>query len=247
MPSRRSLFSFRSALFPSRRSVASNPPSSDLIADAQRTDAPVTFWIRQLEAGESAAAGRLWEHFCSKLIRLAGGKLTPQLRRTYDEEDVAVSAFHSLCRAVSNRRATDLDDRDNLWRLLVTIAERKIAKRCRDESREKRDRRRTVGEVCLLNVDGDGSGFDQLAGREPTPEFAAQFLDLCQTLLDSLPDETLRDIARLKLRDCDSDEIAAKLGLSRRTVQRKLLIVKARCRALLPDEGEPPFQADGEI
>ena len=95
-------------------------------------------------------------------------------------------------------------------------------------------------------MDGDGAGFDQLAGREPTPEFAAQFLDLCQTLLDSLPDDTLRDIARLKLRDCDTDEIAAKLGLSRRTVQRKLLIVRARCQALLPDEGEPQLREGGE-
>jgi hypothetical protein len=59
-------------------------------------------------------------------MQLAGQKLSSKLRRSYDEEDAALSAFHSLCRVISERRQADLGDRDNLWRLLVTITERKV-------------------------------------------------------------------------------------------------------------------------
>lgn len=198
-------------------------------------DEPVTLWMRQLEAGQSEAAQPLWDHFCQRLMALAEKRLSPKLRRTYDQEDAAVSAFHSLCRAISARKSSDLSDRVNLWKLLVTITERKIANRVRDEGREKRDLRRTVGDSCFINMEGSGTAFDKLPGREPTPEFAAEFADLCGVLLDSLNDLTLRDIAQLKLKNYDNQEIAEKLGISRRTVERKLLIIQSRWQKLMPD------------
>ncbi len=192
------------------------------------SDEPVTLWMRQLEAGQPEAAQPLWEHFCKKLMALAEKRLSPKLRRTYDQEDAAVSAFHSLCRVITDRRPSDLSDRVNLWRLLVTITERKITNRARDEQREKRDIRQTVSESCLINVSGIGTGFDNIPGREPSPEFAAEFADLCESLLDSLDDDVLRQVAQLTLQNYDTNEVAQKLGVTRRTVERKLLIIRGR-------------------
>lgn len=192
------------------------------------TDSPVTLWMRQLESGKMDAAQPLWEHFCRRLMHLAGQKLSARLRRTYDEEDAAISAFHSLCRVVVDQRQSDLVDRDNLWRLLVTITERKVMARVRHEIREKRDIRRTAGESCFLSVPGKSGGMDSLAGREPTPEFAAEFADLSGELLESLDDATLKQIAQLKLKNYETNEIAEKLGITRRTVERKLLIIRSR-------------------
>lgn len=192
----------------------------------EQSDEPVTRWIRQLEAGDADSARPLWDHFCRKLMHFAGKKLSPKLRRTYDEEDVAVSAFHSLVRVIAVGRATDLTNRVNLWRLLVTITERKIANRIRDEGRDRRSMQRTVGESCFVSLDGSGAGLDNFPGREPTPEFAAEFADLCGTLLDLLEDPTLREIAQLKLKDYHNEDIAVKLGVSRRTVERKLLVIQ---------------------
>jgi hypothetical protein len=42
-------------------------------------------------------------------------------RRAADEEDVVQDAFHSFFRGVSAGRFPQLNDRDNLWRLLVAI------------------------------------------------------------------------------------------------------------------------------
>ena len=39
-----------------------------------------------------------------------------------EPEDVALSAFNSLCRGLENGRFPKLQDRDDLWRLLVVIA-----------------------------------------------------------------------------------------------------------------------------
>jgi DNA-directed RNA polymerase specialized sigma24 family protein len=205
-------------------------------AGLEKNDEPVSLWIRQLESGQSAAAQPLWEHFCQKLMQLAGQKLSSKLRRSYDEEDAALSAFHSLCRVISERRQADLGDRDNLWRLLVTITERKVNTRLRHEIREKRDIRRTVGESCLISSDEKSGGIASLPDREPTPEFAAEFADICGAMLDALGDETLKEVAQQRLKNYDPDEIAKTLRLSRRTVERKLLIIRGRWEKLLSEE-----------
>lgn len=204
-------------------------------SNSEILDEPVTLWMRQLEEGQSEAAQPLWNHFCQKLMTLADKRLSPKLRQTYDREDAAVSAFHSLCRVISDRRQTDLGDRVNLWRLLVTITERKIANRVRDEHRDKRNLHRTVSESCLVDSDDRCSGFDKLPGREPSPEFAAEFADLCNSLLESLDDDILCQIAQLTLKNYNPDEIAQKLGVSRRTVERKLLIIRGRWKQRMPD------------
>jgi ECF sigma factor len=55
-----------------------------------------------------------------------------------DEEDAALSAFDSCCRAATEGRFPCLDDRDDLWRLLVAITERKATDQMRRARRLKR-------------------------------------------------------------------------------------------------------------
>jgi hypothetical protein len=83
------------------------------------SEGSVTHWIGQLQAGDPAAAQPLWERYFLKLVHLARRKLQGLPRRAADEEDVALSAFDSFCRAAEARRFPALADRDGLWRLLV--------------------------------------------------------------------------------------------------------------------------------
>ena len=46
------------------------------------------------------------------------------MRRDFDEEDVALSVFQSLCDGVKSGKFSRLDDRVNLWALLVVITSR---------------------------------------------------------------------------------------------------------------------------
>jgi len=200
--------------------------------DAAAADSPVTVWLRDLEAGKQTAAQFLYQHFCVRIHELARRRLPAKVRSVYDGDDVAVSAFQSLFRGVREERFS-FRDRTDVWRLLLTIAERKIALRIQHETRDKRDVRRLAeNSIFLPHPPGQGKPSNReeiqesLLAREPTPEFAAEVADTCDALLAALPDDNARQIALLKLENLTADEIAAKLGCSRRTVQRRLLVIR---------------------
>ena len=140
-------------------------------------DDPVTLWIDELRAADEDAAQKLWNHFVNRLYVLARNKLGPRTRRVYDEADAAQSAFRSFCLGVSAGRFPDLQDRAGLWRLLLTITSRKVARQHERDHRQRRDVKRCLSDYIFNSSSGDSLaiGVGQCASREPTPEFAAEF------------------------------------------------------------------------
>ncbi|WP_339910569.1 ECF-type sigma factor, partial [Symmachiella dynata] len=90
----------------------------------QRNDSVMTS-VEGLKQGNELAAHDLWNRYFSQLVALAKNKLPLHVKRSFDEEDVALSAFHSLCTGLQESRFPDLEDRDNLWAILVVITTRK--------------------------------------------------------------------------------------------------------------------------
>jgi DNA-directed RNA polymerase specialized sigma24 family protein len=190
----------------------------------------VTHWLGQLQAGDHAAAQRLWERYFHRLVGLARTKLRDAPRRVADEEDVALSAFDSFCRGAESGHFPQLRDRDDLWRLLFTLTARKAFDLVRDQRRHKRGGGGVRGESALLGPEaspGEEAGLEQVLGREPTPEFAAQVADECQRLLDLLGDVELRAVALAKMEGDTTEQIAAKLRRSPRSVERKLQLIRS--------------------
>src|SRR5262245_27718065 len=101
-------------------------------------DSSITHWMLELAAGDDAAAQRLWERYYSQLVQLAARKLPPAVRRAADEEDVALSAFHSFCAGVQRGCFPRLNDESDLWRVLVVITARKAADLAQFERRQRR-------------------------------------------------------------------------------------------------------------
>jgi len=182
-----------------------------------------TLWLRQLQQGNHEAAERLWETYYGKLVVLARRKLEGRTRLVSDEEDVALSAFKSFCRGLEDHRFPNLTSRDDLWKLLVTITLHKVLHLVRDENRQKRG-----GQWTQLVESGadDEALIAQLAGQEPTPEFAAEVAEQCERLLKQLPSPDLVELAIMKMEGYTSDEIAAKWGRAERTVERKLQLIR---------------------
>jgi RNA polymerase sigma factor (sigma-70 family) len=190
---------------------------------------PVTTWLRNLstEGGEEAAQ-RLWERYFERLIRLARKKLGPGKRRMSDEEDVVLSAFHSFFRRAAAGRFPRLEDREDLWKILVRITVRKAFDHQKHEYRQKRGGGAVRGD-SIFRSDGESEGcggIEQVMGREPTPEFAAQVVEEYERLLGRLEDDTLREIAILRLESNSVAEIGQQLGCSLRTVKRRLAIIR---------------------
>ena len=98
---------------------------------------------RRPRAGALAAAQPLWERYFQRLVRLARQKLRRGHRSgaDADAEDAALSVFDSFCDSAARGRFPQLDDRDDLWRLLVTITTYKVTDHARRHGRQKARRR----------------------------------------------------------------------------------------------------------
>ena len=189
----------------------------------------ITQWINRLKAGEADAAQKLWQRYFDRLVRLARVKLRGNVRLPADEEDVALSALDSFFRGAQHGRFPKLRDRDSLWPLLVLITMRKAFDLVQQERRQKRGGGAVLGEAALGGL-GDTSvaefGLDQIIGKEPTPELAAQVAEECRRLLDVLGEEQLRSIALWKMGGYTNPEIAQKLGCVTSTVERRLRLIR---------------------
>jgi len=183
----------------------------------------VSVWIRELQGGNQAAAQPLWERYFQRLVHLAKQKLTHRLRRHADEEDVALSAFKSFFRGMEAGRYPQLADRDDLWRLLVTITAHKAIQVARHAQRQKRG-----GKASGSVRDDDGNVFDldEVIGQEPSPEFSMQVAEELDRLLALLEDPTLQSVAVWKMEGYTSAEIAPRLECTVRTVERKLHLIR---------------------
>jgi DNA-directed RNA polymerase specialized sigma24 family protein len=181
----------------------------------------VTRWIGQLQTDDPSAMQHLWERYFRRLVGLARKKLRGTPRRAADEEDVALSAFNSFWRGARAGRFPRLDDRDNLWRLLATLTARKAFEQVRDEHCQKRGGGAVSGESGLAGPDGSG-GLEQVIGREPTPELAAEVADECRRLLGLLDEPELCAVAVWKMEGDSNEQIAARLDCATSTVERKL-------------------------
>jgi DNA-directed RNA polymerase specialized sigma24 family protein len=198
----------------------------------------VSHWIVGLKAGDEAAIQKLWKRYFEQVVRLARKKLGTTPRRVMDEEDVAQSVMKSLCLGAARGQFPELSDRDNLWGLLIVLTTRKSADHVMHLRRQKRGAGRVRGESVLDGAEPSGSwagGLEAILDQDPGPATLVELEEGCRRLLDRLGDDTLRRIALWKMEGYTRDEIAEKLGCARRTVARKLELIR---KMWLAAEGE---------
>ena len=186
----------------------------------------VTVWLASLKNGDAEAAQKLWSRYFEALVRLARDRLRGAPRAVADEEDAALSALDSFVRGAARGRYPRLDDRDDLWRLLVVITERKAIDQTQHERRQKRGGGKIIGTAGRPDVERADGSIVSAVSQEPTPEFAAAVADECRSLLGSLRDDSLRAVAVLRMEGCTNEEVAQRVGRSLRTVARKIELIR---------------------
>jgi DNA-binding CsgD family transcriptional regulator len=200
----------------------------------------VTEFLQQLRDGEASTAQQaLWERYFQRLAGIARVKLVPSARRVRDEEDIALSTLDSFFQATEEGRYPEIGDRTELWPLLAQIAVCKAMKHRERELAAKRGAGAVRGDSAVDELSWNRSidaqaGFDQFLSSEPTPDSVAELKELVCNLMQRLENVTLRQVAQLKLSGYANYEIAEKLEVSERTVERKLV----RIRTLLSILGE---------
>ena len=181
-------------------------------------------WIVQLKAGGEQAAERLWEQYFQRLVGLARVKLAGVRDRENLAEDVALSAFKSLCLGARRGSFPDLNSGDNLWPLLLVITSRKASKLKAREGRQKRGGGKVQTATDLTREDAL-SPLAEILSHEPTPEFSLVMADECERLLSML-DVELREVAIAKMDGFTNNEIATQRGVAPRTIERKLQLIR---------------------
>ncbi len=208
-----------------------------LFEDAERAEiatGSITMLLDDMRDGSHQSLQTLWARCFAKVVQLARQRLGSASKRVSDEEDVAVAVMKDLYFASSSGRLPDLNDRQSLWRLLLKMIQDAAVTQIRENTRQKRGGGKVRGNSAfdIPNVESKASSFDTLVGRSPTPDLVVQLKEQVSTWLEALPDEQHRQIAMLKLEGWHNEEIAERVGISLRTVERRLQSIRECWRGM---------------
>jgi RNA polymerase sigma factor (sigma-70 family) len=182
----------------------------------------VTMLLRRGKDGMSPdAIQRLYERYIKQLEWVARGKMGGLSRRVVDEEDVASTAMTQFFLGVQKGQFPRLDDRHDLWQVLLMILDRRIV----DRRRRGKARCQEVGESALMPLNPDSSaqgGVDKVPESAPTPQDVVILREEIECRLQQLPQERWRQVAVWKMEQRSHAEIAKMLDCSIKTVERIL-------------------------
>jgi DNA-directed RNA polymerase specialized sigma24 family protein len=193
------------------------------------TQSSVTDWIAGLKRGADDASRKIWHRYVEQLVREADRRLKIMPRRVAAGDDIAQEAFAAFFRGVESNRFLRLEDRHDLWQVLIMLADR----RAKDHIRRQLGPQRGAGQVrgdSVLEPPADRSvsgaaGFDIIAAPPVTPESAEALIRLIQRSFPELADEQLQRIALDRVANYSVQEIARRHGIGLRTAERKLELI----------------------
>src|SRR5260221_7651602 len=103
----------------------------------------VTEWIDELKNGGADASAKIWRRYVEQLVREADRRLKNMPRRSVEGDDIAQEAFAAFFRGVEMNHFSKLEDRQDLWQLLIMLADR----RAKDHMRRQLGPQRGLGQV----------------------------------------------------------------------------------------------------
>src|SRR5216683_4606417 len=178
--------------------------------------------LRRFRLGQEDAATEFYRRYASRVHGLAKRQCSSRLSRRVDADDIVQSVFCAFFQAV-RKGYYDVPDGEDLWRLLLVIALNKVRANRTFHLAARRDVRLTAPATHLQSKKHKRDSTGQL---------------LCLALDDALQqlDSTERRMVELLIQGHEVAEIAAKVGRSKRTVERNLQAVRQKLSRLL--EGE---------
>jgi hypothetical protein len=181
----------------------------------------ITQWLQRLHAGEADAAKEIWNRYYPRVVRLAALQLIKSDDRSIDEEDVAQSTFRTVYLAVMNGKYPDIEDRRDLWRLLLVSTLNRVRRHHRDSHTLKR----SVNELVTQD-----QSRRRLIMEISGPDAQAEMADLIETLFRRLDQEDptgeLRQIALLKLEEHSASAIARRLKRRKNHVLQRVRLIR---------------------
>lgn len=176
-----------------------NPQESLCSADLSADE--ITSFLGLIPKGQDPVEA-IWDHFFPKLVGYAQRRIKRLPTRACDEEDIAISALYSFFCAVDQQRL-DLMCHDEMWKLMITITFRKIAKERRRQFAQKRG-----GGIQHIGNKSSNDPLSAIPDSSCMPETIEEVFRQCSELIEMLPDEGLRMTAEMKLEGRSNEEIS---------------------------------------
>jgi RNA polymerase sigma-70 factor (ECF subfamily) len=177
--------------------------------------------LRRFRLGQEEAATEFYRRYAARVHGLAQRQCPSRLSRRVDADDIVQSVFCAFFQAV-RKGYYDVPDGEDLWRLLLVIALNKMRSSQTFHLAARRDVRLTASVTHLKSRKQTGT----------------KGMLLCMALDEALfqLEPPQRRMVELLIEGHEVAEIAAKLGRSKRTVERNLQHVRQKLTRLL--EGE---------
>lgn len=173
----------------------------------------ITELIEALRSKDEEATFKLYDK-CYQRIAGQGRKAIHGIpTKTFDEEDVANSVFREFFDRVSLGHFTKLENRDDVWQILTLLVGDKIAERLMLQNRQKRGKgweRQSLEAIANTISELDD------------PAIQAMTNDALSELKRNLLSDDQRQIIDCLMEGMTQVEIASKLGMSIRTVSRRI-------------------------
>lgn len=177
--------------------------------------------VRRWQAGEQSAAAAVFRRYTNRLIALARSRLSEQMARRVDPEDVVQSVYRTFF--VDSREGRyEIQRGGDLWRLLVAITLHKLQLKAKHNTRQKRavQKQQNFGsEDSLAGIQA------HMSSHQPSPAEAAALADQLDQLMASL-EPLHRRMLELRLQGYTLEEIAGATERTQRTVRRVLDRIK---------------------
>lgn len=181
----------------------------------------VTRWLQQMKSGDAVAAQQIWGRYYQQLVQFAEHRMRGNPDYAVDSEDLAHSAFRRCCVALMTGRYGELNDREDLWNLLIVYTLNRVRRHFRDSTAQKRQLER--GEPVELS--GELALYDL-----QQPETATVMSDLLAYWMERLdaedPSGELRTIALMRMEHRTADEIARALQRRKTIVLQKIQLIR---------------------
>jgi hypothetical protein len=195
--------------------------SADTQTNANEEIGSVSHWLRELKAGDRVAVEAIWHRYYQRVVKLASQKMKVNPDRAVDGEDIAQLVMHRFCTSATQGCYPHLDDREQLWDLLVVFTLNRIRKHLRACNTLKR-----------LGLYSQVFEFRQTEALEDlqTPEAPTIMADMMDTWLTRLDQEDpagqLRQIAIWSMDGISGSEIARILKKRKSFILQQIRLIR---------------------
>lgn len=203
----------------------------------------VSEWIASLKNGDLQSVQKLWDRYKHQLIAAARDRLSRYRSAADDEDDISQSVLIAIWRGAMSGRFDDIHNRDDLWWTLLRLTKFRVIDSIRFRGAKKRG---GISSPASVRLESDlrlceTFTLETLIGDKMTHETVTALEEQTAAILDKLRNPALKLIARDRIEGYTPHEIAERMEIPLRSVERKLKLIRDRWSRELERENTSGF------